>query len=102
MLAKPPGPELAPNQSGEEELMPFPILDACFHLFAAEKLLPDEVEEVLAAMFPEMRAGAAGGVRGEVRPALPPIDLQVGAVSASRSTSATSIWTGSGRCNCRW
>src|SRR5205814_3424732 len=28
VLAKPAGPELAPDQSGESELMPFPILDA--------------------------------------------------------------------------
>jgi NAD+ synthase (glutamine-hydrolysing) len=40
VLQKPPGPELAPNQVGEEELMPFRVLDACFHLFADEKLLP--------------------------------------------------------------
>ena len=53
VLAKPPGPELAPNQRGEEELMPFPVLDACFHLFGAEKLLPEDVEEALVVMFPE-------------------------------------------------
>lgn len=53
VLAKPPGPELAPNQRGEEELMPFPVLDACFHLFAAEKLLPEEVIEALVVMFPD-------------------------------------------------
>jgi NAD+ synthase (glutamine-hydrolysing) len=52
VLAKPAGPELAPNQEGENELMPFPVLDACFHLFGAEKLLPEEVEEVLVTMFP--------------------------------------------------
>jgi NAD+ synthase (glutamine-hydrolysing) len=52
VLAKPAGPELAPDQEGEKELMPFPVLDACFHLFAAEKLLPEEVEEALVVMFP--------------------------------------------------
>jgi NAD+ synthase (glutamine-hydrolysing) len=36
--------------------MPFPILDACFHLFADEKLLPDEVKAVVAQMFPEVPA----------------------------------------------
>ncbi|MFM9105219.1 MAG: NAD(+) synthase, partial [Chloroflexota bacterium] len=56
VLAKPAGPELAPNQVGEHELLPVPILDACFHLFAAEKLLTDEVEAVVAAMFPELPA----------------------------------------------
>jgi len=53
VLAKPAGPELAPNQSGEEELMPFPILDACFYLFAGEKLLPEDVSFALVTMFPE-------------------------------------------------
>ncbi len=52
VLAKPAGPELAPDQEGEKELMPFPVLDACFHLFGAEKLLPEEVEEALVVMFP--------------------------------------------------
>jgi NAD+ synthase (glutamine-hydrolysing) len=53
VLAKPAGPELAPEQEGERELMPFPVLDACFHLFGAEKLLPQEVEEALVVMFPD-------------------------------------------------
>lgn len=53
VLAKPAGPELAPNQSGEAELMPFPILDACFYLFAGEKLIPEEVHAALTTMFPE-------------------------------------------------
>jgi NAD+ synthase (glutamine-hydrolysing) len=53
VLVKPPGPELAPNQSGEAELMPFPVLDACFYLFAGEKLLPEEVEQIIGDMFPE-------------------------------------------------
>lgn len=54
VLAKPAGPELAPNQSGEAELMPFPILDACFYLFAGEKLVACEVQAALATMFPEI------------------------------------------------
>jgi NAD+ synthase (glutamine-hydrolysing) len=53
VAARPPGPELAPNQTGEEELMPFAVLDACFHLFAGEKLLPKEVLFVLKSLFPE-------------------------------------------------
>ncbi len=56
VIARPAGPELAFDQVGEEELMPFPILDACFHLFASEKLVPDEMREVLGAMFPEVPA----------------------------------------------
>jgi NAD+ synthase (glutamine-hydrolysing) len=47
------GPELAANQSGEEELMPFEVLDACLHLYGAEKLAPDEVARALASVFPE-------------------------------------------------
>ena len=53
-MARPAGPELAPDQVGEEELMPFPILDACFYLFAGEKLLPAEVSSILGDMFTEV------------------------------------------------
>jgi NAD+ synthase (glutamine-hydrolysing) len=35
-------------------MMPFPILDACFYLFAGEKLVPDEVRQALVVMFPEI------------------------------------------------
>ncbi len=48
-----PGPELEPDQSGEEELMPFAILDACFYLYAGEKMAPGEVLVVLREMFPD-------------------------------------------------
>jgi NAD+ synthase (glutamine-hydrolysing) len=54
VLLKPAGPELAPDQIGEQELMPFPVLDACFYLFAGEKLLPDEVLFAVKEMFPEI------------------------------------------------
>lgn len=54
LKAAPAGPELAPDQSGEEELMPFPILDACFYLFASEKLTPDDLCLVLREMFPAL------------------------------------------------
>lgn len=57
VLAQPAGPELAHHQVGEEELMPFPILDACFHLFADEKLQPDEVRMALEEMFPQVPGG---------------------------------------------
>ena len=49
----PAGPELASNQRGEDELMPYRALDACFHLYAAEKLDPPEIVRVLDGMFPE-------------------------------------------------
>lgn len=55
---RPAGPELAANQVGEEELMPFPVLDACFYLFAGEKLSPLEVEGVVRSVFPEISAEA--------------------------------------------
>ncbi|MCU0658786.1 MAG: NAD(+) synthase [Polyangiaceae bacterium] len=49
----PAGPELASNQRGEDELMPYRALDACFYLYAAEKLDPASVVQVLDRMFPE-------------------------------------------------
>ena len=52
-LATMPGPELADAQSAETELMPFPIIDACLHLYAAEKMSPGEVEHALVSLFPE-------------------------------------------------
>ncbi len=61
VIARPAGPELAPNQVGEEELMPFPVLDACFHLFAEEKLVPKDLVPVLATMFPELPAERLSG-----------------------------------------
>ncbi|WP_257450824.1 NAD(+) synthase [Archangium lipolyticum] len=61
VLAKPAGPELAHNQVGEEELMPFPILDACFYLFAGEKLVPSEMQVALEAMFPEVEGARLKG-----------------------------------------
>jgi NAD+ synthase (glutamine-hydrolysing) len=52
-LLKPASAELADDQEDERELMPFPVLDACFALFAGEKMSPDEVARVLRTMFPE-------------------------------------------------
>ncbi|WP_141588126.1 NAD(+) synthase [Myxococcus sp. AB056] len=61
VLAKPAGPELAHDQVGEEELMPFPILDACFYLYGSEKLTPAEILQALTAMFPEVPASRLSG-----------------------------------------
>jgi NAD+ synthase (glutamine-hydrolysing) len=58
VTSRPAGPELAPNQVGEDELMPFPVLDACFYLFAGEKLSPSELLAALVPMFPERGAAA--------------------------------------------
>jgi NAD+ synthase (glutamine-hydrolysing) len=52
-LLKPASAELADDQEDERELMPFPVLDACFALFAGEKMAPDEVTQSLVAIFPE-------------------------------------------------
>lgn len=52
-LATTAGPELAENQSGEAELMPFEVLDACLYLYGAEKLATDEVAAALPSLFPE-------------------------------------------------
>jgi NAD+ synthase (glutamine-hydrolysing) len=59
-LSAPSGPELAPNQKGEDELMPFRVLDACFHLYAAEKLSPVEIVRALASMFPDIDGAQLG------------------------------------------
>jgi NAD+ synthase (glutamine-hydrolysing) len=53
-LATDPGPELAAAQTAEAELMPFPVLDACLHLYAGEKLAADEVAAALPALFPDL------------------------------------------------
>jgi NAD+ synthase (glutamine-hydrolysing) len=52
-LVKPASAELAENQEDERDLMPFPVLDACFALFAGEKMSPEEVAVALQATFPE-------------------------------------------------
>jgi NAD+ synthase (glutamine-hydrolysing) len=52
-LAKPASAELAEAQEDERELMPFPVLDACFALYAGEKMSVEEVKQVLRVTFPE-------------------------------------------------
>ena len=51
-LATAPGPELADQQVAEHELMPFPILDACLHLYASEKMSPHEMASALLSICP--------------------------------------------------
>ncbi|MBL9038008.1 MAG: NAD(+) synthase [Archangium sp.] len=92
VTAQPAGPELAPNQVGEHELMPFPVLDACFHLFAGEKLSPAEVATVVASMFPEYAANVDAWVKRFVKLftqsiykwVQSPISLHVGALDLDR------------------
>lgn len=43
--------ELEDNQEDEKDLMPFPILDACMHLFVSEKLTIVEVRDVIREMW---------------------------------------------------
>ncbi len=52
-LLKPASAELAEDQEDEKELMPFKVLDACFALYAGEKMAPAEVERALCAVFPD-------------------------------------------------
>jgi NAD+ synthase (glutamine-hydrolysing) len=52
-LLKPASAELAADMEDEKDLMPFYVLDACFALYAGEKMSPDEVALALRAMFPE-------------------------------------------------
>ena len=100
-LATLPGPELADQQVAEHELMPFPVLDACLHLYASEKLSPDEVARAL-------RASVRATMRRISRPA-PSASRSCsrnrstsGSSRRSPCTSARSIWIASGRCRCRW
>jgi NAD+ synthase (glutamine-hydrolysing) len=52
-LATRPGPELADDQLAEDDLMPFPILDACLHLYATEKMSPEEMARALTSVCPD-------------------------------------------------
>ena len=52
-LLKPPTAELADDMEDERDLMPFVVLDACFALYAGEKMDPSEVLVALASLFPD-------------------------------------------------
>ena len=60
-LQKPASAELADDQEDEKDLMPFPVLDACFALYAGEKMSPTEVRDVLRQMFPQHDAKLVDG-----------------------------------------
>jgi NAD+ synthase (glutamine-hydrolysing) len=51
-LKKPASAELADDMEDEKDLMPFPVLDACFALYAGEKMSTGEVALAIRAMFP--------------------------------------------------
>jgi NAD+ synthase (glutamine-hydrolysing) len=55
-LKKPASAELADDMEDEKDLMPFPVLDACFALYAGEKMSEDETLAAARAMFPEIPA----------------------------------------------
>jgi NAD+ synthase (glutamine-hydrolysing) len=55
-LDMPASAELAEGMEDEKDLMPFPVLDACFALYAGEKMSLPEVKLVLRAMFAEYGA----------------------------------------------
>ncbi len=62
--------ELEENQEDERDLMPFPVLDACFALFAGEKMMPVELYRAIRAMWTdeelqEMRADYRPGMLKE-------------------------------------
>jgi NAD+ synthase (glutamine-hydrolysing) len=52
-LLTPPTAELAEDMEDERDLMPFVVLDACFALYAGEKMDPKEVLVALASLFPD-------------------------------------------------
>jgi NAD+ synthase (glutamine-hydrolysing) len=92
-LATTAGPELAANQSGEAELMPFEILDACLYLYGAEKLAPDELAEALPSVFPEVDRAVLRGhaerfarlfTRSIYKWVQAPLSLHVGALDLDR------------------
>ena len=56
-----PGPELAAGQTAEAELMPFPVLDACLHLHASEKLTVRELAGILPGLFPDADPAVLAG-----------------------------------------
>ncbi len=55
-LHTPARAELAEDQEDERDLMPFPVLDACFALFVGERMAPFEVTTALEAVFPDYPA----------------------------------------------
>ena len=102
VLAKPAGPELAPNQVGEDGADALPGAGRVLPpLRRARSCCPQEVELVLAAMFPEypaeqIRAWVEKFARLFLHPSTS------GCRRRSRCTSATWTSTASARCSCPW
>lgn len=64
-LIKPASAELAPDMEDEKDLMPFAVLDACFALYAGEKMSIAEVTLALESIFPEYAGQSVAGDHGE-------------------------------------
>ncbi|NUP10146.1 MAG: NAD(+) synthase [Polyangiaceae bacterium] len=111
-LATTAGPELAADQSGEAELMPFEILDACLYLFGAEKLATDEVATALGSLFPDIEADRLRGyaekfsklfIRSIYKWVQAPISLHVGSLDLDRERALQlpvvqrTEWSGKGK-----
>lgn len=69
LLATRASAELACGQEDERDLMPFPVLDACFALFAGEKMMPVELYLAIRAMWTdeELRAMRADYRKGMLK-----------------------------------
>lgn len=66
LLATPSSAELKLNQTDEAELMPFPVLDLCFQVFAGDKVSPVELymrvrQQFTDEMLIELRLGYQPG-----------------------------------------
>ena len=51
LMATEASAELSEDQEDERDLMPFPVLDACFALFAGEKLMPVDLYRAVRTMW---------------------------------------------------
>jgi predicted MFS family arabinose efflux permease len=101
-LLKPASAELADDMEDERELMPFPVLDACFALFAGEKMSPRRGGASLArSMFPEHAPERLRRLGGALRRASSRPRSTSGCRRRSRCTSATSTSSASARCSSR-
>jgi NAD+ synthase (glutamine-hydrolysing) len=67
LLATKASAELDVGQEDEKDLMPFEVLDACFRIFAGDKLMPAELYQALRARFTEAELRA---LRPEYQPGM--------------------------------
>lgn len=67
LLATKASAELSEDQEDERDLMPFPVLDACFALFAGERLMPTELYQALRSRWTDKELLA---LRSDYRPGM--------------------------------